>query len=86
MVNITQGVTVYRAIKHSGTKIGDWIVVPGAGGGLGHLGMDDNPFLFVNTHSSPPAIQYANQMGLRVVAIGKPQNTYTISNSNFFYR
>jgi len=31
------GVTVYRAIKHSQTKIGDWIVLPGAGGGLGHL-------------------------------------------------
>ncbi|KAJ7284375.1 chaperonin 10-like protein [Mycena rebaudengoi] len=31
------GVTVYRAIKHSQTVPGDWIVLPGAGGGLGHL-------------------------------------------------
>ncbi|EJF57406.1 GroES-like protein [Dichomitus squalens] len=31
------GVTVYRAIKYSNTHIGDWIVLPGAGGGLGHL-------------------------------------------------
>jgi len=31
------GVTVYRAIKYSQTKIGDWIVLPGAGGGLGHM-------------------------------------------------
>ncbi|KAJ3935747.1 MAG: chaperonin 10-like protein [Lentinula lateritia] len=31
------GVTVYRAIKHSQTNPGDWIVIPGAGGGLGHL-------------------------------------------------
>jgi len=31
------GVTVYRAIKYSQTEQGDWIVVPGAGGGLGHL-------------------------------------------------
>jgi propanol-preferring alcohol dehydrogenase len=31
------GVTVYRAIKYSQTDIGDWIVIPGAGGGLGHL-------------------------------------------------
>jgi propanol-preferring alcohol dehydrogenase len=31
------GVTVYRAIKHSQTQQGDWIVLPGAGGGLGHL-------------------------------------------------
>ena len=33
----SQGITVYRAIKYSNTKIGDWIVLPGAGGGLGHL-------------------------------------------------
>ncbi|KAF9077580.1 chaperonin 10-like protein [Rhodocollybia butyracea] len=31
------GVTVYRAIKYSQTVPGDWIVLPGAGGGLGHL-------------------------------------------------
>ncbi|KAJ4485344.1 mannitol-1-phosphate dehydrogenase MPDH1 [Lentinula aciculospora] len=31
------GVTVYRAIKNSQTNPGDWIVIPGAGGGLGHL-------------------------------------------------
>ena len=31
------GVTVYRAIKYSNTKIGDWIVLPGAGGGLGQV-------------------------------------------------
>ncbi|OBZ72790.1 Alcohol dehydrogenase 1 [Grifola frondosa] len=46
------GVTTYRAIKYSKAHIGDWIVLPGAGGGLGHL-----------------AVQYANAMGLRVVAI-----------------
>ena len=28
---------MYRAIKYSHAKIGDWIVLPGAGGGLGHL-------------------------------------------------
>ncbi|EKM48743.1 uncharacterized protein PHACADRAFT_214679 [Phanerochaete carnosa HHB-10118-sp] len=31
------GVTVYRAIKYSNANIGDWICLPGAGGGLGHL-------------------------------------------------
>ncbi|KAF8549083.1 GroES-like protein [Imleria badia] len=31
------GVTVYRAIKYSDVRIGNWIVIPGAGGGLGHL-------------------------------------------------
>ncbi|KAH8101648.1 mannitol-1-phosphate dehydrogenase [Phellopilus nigrolimitatus] len=31
------GVTVYSALKQSDTHIGDWIVISGAGGGLGHL-------------------------------------------------
>ena len=39
-------------MKNSGAKIGDYVALPGAGGGLGHL-----------------AIQYANAMGLRVIAI-----------------
>jgi len=58
------GVTVYRAIKHSNTHIGDWIVVPGAGGGLGHL-----------------AVQYANAMGLRVIAVdtGADKKKLTLS-------
>lgn len=46
------GVTVYRALKNSNTHIGNFIVLPGAGGGLGHL-----------------AVQYAVNMGLRVIAI-----------------
>ena len=31
------GVTVYKALKQSNTKAGDYIVIAGAGGGLGHL-------------------------------------------------
>lgn len=31
------GVTVYKALKVSNTKVGDWVAIPGAGGGLGHL-------------------------------------------------
>ena len=31
------GITVYRALKYSKTHIGDWVAIPGAGGGLGHL-------------------------------------------------
>ncbi|GAA5996310.1 zinc-dependent alcohol dehydrogenase [Rhodotorula paludigena] len=31
------GVTVYKAIKQSNTKPGDFVVISGAGGGLGHL-------------------------------------------------
>jgi propanol-preferring alcohol dehydrogenase len=39
-----KGLTVYRALKYSNAKIGEWVVLPGAGGGLGHLGL----FLFCN--------------------------------------
>ncbi|KAI5116701.1 hypothetical protein M0805_004774 [Coniferiporia weirii] len=31
------GVTVYSALMQCNAHIGDWVVVPGAGGGLGHL-------------------------------------------------
>ncbi|THU93240.1 NAD(P)-binding protein [Dendrothele bispora CBS 962.96] len=31
------GVTTYKAVKQSNAKIGDWIAISGAGGGLGHL-------------------------------------------------
>ena len=33
------GVTVYAALKRSGAKSGDWVVIPGAGGGLGHIAL-----------------------------------------------
>jgi propanol-preferring alcohol dehydrogenase len=33
------GVTVYSALNKSGAKPGDWVVIPGAGGGLGHLAL-----------------------------------------------
>ncbi|KAI0483047.1 GroES-like protein [Xylariaceae sp. FL0804] len=32
------GVTVYAALRRSGAAPGDWVVLLGAGGGLGHLG------------------------------------------------
>jgi alcohol dehydrogenase, propanol-preferring len=31
------GVTVYSALRKSGTQSGQWVVIQGAGGGLGHL-------------------------------------------------
>jgi alcohol dehydrogenase, propanol-preferring len=31
------GVTVYTALRRAGAKVGDWVLVSGAGGGLGHL-------------------------------------------------
>lgn len=46
------GVTTYKALKISNTHVGDWVVILGAGGGLGHL-----------------AVQYAREMGLKVIAV-----------------
>lgn len=31
------GVTAYKALKKSKVRPGQWIVIPGAGGGLGHF-------------------------------------------------
>lgn len=39
------GVTVYRALKYSETGANDWIVLPGAGGGLGHLAIQYAKYL-----------------------------------------
>ena len=33
------GVTMFRAINLSKASSGEWIVIAGAGGGLGHLGV-----------------------------------------------
>lgn len=33
------GVTVYAALQRAGHKAGDWVLIQGAGGGLGHLGI-----------------------------------------------
>ncbi|EXJ79051.1 alcohol dehydrogenase [Capronia epimyces CBS 606.96] len=33
------GITVFSALSKSGAKPGDWVVIPGSGGGLGHLAL-----------------------------------------------
>ncbi|EST05407.2 Alcohol dehydrogenase GroES-like protein [Kalmanozyma brasiliensis GHG001] len=33
------GVTIYRALKEAHLQPGNWVVIPGSGGGLGHLGV-----------------------------------------------
>ncbi|KAJ7239674.1 chaperonin 10-like protein [Mycena rebaudengoi] len=33
------GLTIYKALKVTNPKIGNWVAIPGAGGGLGHLGI-----------------------------------------------
>ena len=62
---------MYTALKKSNTKSGDWVVIPGAGGGLGHLGRSSvvtGKHIRLNITS---AIQYAAAKGLRVLAIGR---------------
>ncbi|KAG6905422.1 hypothetical protein DXG01_002808 [Tephrocybe rancida] len=67
------GLTVYKALKQSRTKIGDWVAISGAGGGLGHLGMPHILHFMKETNHDYEhvAVQYAVAMGLRVLAIGK---------------
>ncbi|WVN86282.1 uncharacterized protein L203_101445 [Cryptococcus depauperatus CBS 7841] len=81
------GVTTYKALKVSNTKVGDWIALPGAGGGLGHLAVQRNsPSLLVPTlgltlrlpktlsptlKSLQAAIEYLKPSGT-LVAVGMP--------------
>ncbi|KAJ1302596.1 hypothetical protein OPQ81_002913 [Rhizoctonia solani] len=52
------GLTVYKAIKNATTLPGDIVVIPGAGGGLGHLAIQ----------------YAVNGFGLRVIAIDTGEN------------
>lgn len=38
-VILCAGVTIYKAIKTAGLQHGEWLAIAGAGGGLGHLGI-----------------------------------------------
>lgn len=38
-VILCAGVTIYKAIKVAALQYGEWIVIAGGGGGLGHLGL-----------------------------------------------
>jgi propanol-preferring alcohol dehydrogenase len=44
-LTVCAGVTVYKALKESGAQAGEWVVVPGAGGGLGHLAVQYAAYL-----------------------------------------
>lgn len=43
------GVTVYKAIKESNVRPGEWLVIPGAGGGLGHLALQYARYMGIRT-------------------------------------
>jgi propanol-preferring alcohol dehydrogenase len=37
------GVTVYKSLLESNARAGEWVVIAGAGGGLGHLAVQVRP-------------------------------------------
>jgi D-arabinose 1-dehydrogenase-like Zn-dependent alcohol dehydrogenase len=37
VVSFPAGLTLYSAIAKARLRPGDWLVIPGAGGGLGHM-------------------------------------------------
>lgn len=59
------GVTVYAAIKNSHAKAGQWLVISGAGGGLGHIAIQIA----------------AKGLGLRVVGVDHPSKADLIRDS-----
>jgi len=42
------GLTVYKALKESNAKPGQWVALPGAGGGLGSLAVQYAKYLGLN--------------------------------------
>lgn len=64
------GVTVYAALKRSRAQAGDWVVICGAGGGLGHLGVQ----------------LASRGMGLRVIGVdhGSKENLVKDSGAEHF--
>ncbi|GAA5875957.1 hypothetical protein JCM1840_006229 [Sporobolomyces johnsonii] len=67
------GLTVYKALKLAQPLAGQWVVVPGAGGGLGHLAVQYGKSLHspisVYTRLTLIFLRTAKAMGLRVVGI-----------------
>lgn len=43
------GVTVYKALKNSGARAGQWVCIPGAGGGLGSLALQYAKYMGLST-------------------------------------
>ncbi|KAL1412993.1 alcohol dehydrogenase [Vanrija albida] len=43
------GVTVYKALKRSGARAGQWVAVPGAGGGLGSVAIQYAKYMGLST-------------------------------------
>ena len=84
------GLTAYKAVLKSNIKAGDWLVVVGAGGGLGHLaGRATFPSVDQTHRNSTPsymmlitaAVQYARACGARVIGIdgGSEKGTFVKS-------
>lgn len=65
------GLTVYSGLRKANTKPGDWIVISGAGGGLGHLAVQ----------------YASRVLGLRVIAIdhGSKRNLVMDCGAEVFY-
>jgi propanol-preferring alcohol dehydrogenase len=62
------GVTAYVACKRSKVKPGQWLVIPGAGGGK-QIAIDTLPQLLTTSGLGHFGVQYARAMGMRVIAI-----------------
>ncbi|CAM1503143.1 Fc.00g079190.m01.CDS01 [Cosmosporella sp. VM-42] len=62
------GLTSYKAVKNANIKAGDWVVVVGAGGGLGHLAVQYSiaqGALIIGVDSRPAKDQFIRSLGAR---------------------
>lgn len=65
---VCSGSTMYAALLATKAQAGQWVVIPGGGGGVGHMGA------FLSKQRSRPAdlvregTQYGKALGLRILA------------------
>src|SRR5271155_5364813 len=60
------GATIYSSIKRCGLSPGDWIIISGCGGGLGHLGIQFAKALgykVVGIDTRPAALKLTESLG-----------------------
>ena len=65
------GLTAYKAVSNANPQVGDWLVVVGAGGGLGTRSSDtlSNNVPFIDAELGQYAVQYGMIRGAHVIGI-----------------
>src|SRR5271155_4977355 len=79
------GATIYSSIKRCDLSPGDWIIISGCGGGLGHLGIQFAKamgYKVVGIDTRPEALKLAESLGSCDVLIDATKGSPDLSKIN----